>query len=157
SSGSFSIAQGEAVQRVRIKLWGVPSDPSHDSLRQGPFGLISAFPNSPATHRYASTASPTAFLTAPTNCSTTPLKFTVRADSWENPGKFDVHTATADEDGTPFNMADCDRVPFTPTAASNSLAHSADAPTGLAVDIAVPQPVDAYGLAQAHVRKVKMT
>jgi hypothetical protein len=45
TSGSFSISQGEAVAAVRVTIWGVPADRSHDSLRftgqgelGGPFG-----------------------------------------------------------------------------------------------------------------------
>jgi hypothetical protein len=158
SSGSFSIAQGEAVESVRVKLWGVPADPSHDSLRQGPGGSVAVLNfNTPSSNHYSTNVAPTAFLTAPTSCPDTPLTFGARADSWENPGKFATYTTTSDEDGTPFLIGDCDRVSFAPTAESKSLSHSADAPTGLAVDIGVPQPDDPYGLAPAHVRNVKMT
>lgn len=148
SSGSAAITQGQAVESVRTVLWGVPADPSHDTLRQGPqLNLTSGTPIPSQSPRVP-------FFTSPTSCSDTPLAFTARGDSWEHLGIFDERTLTTDEDGTPFVFDGCEKLPFKPTVDVRPLSKLADAPTGLNVDIDVPQSDDPDGLATAHVRKI---
>jgi hypothetical protein len=159
SSGSVSISQAEAVESVRLTLWGVPSDPSHDSLRSdhrlqlGPGTLF----NAPEAVLTKSQAPRVPFLTSPPRCTDEPLAFTIRGDSWEHPGAFDTRRVSADEDGTPFAFEGCENVPFQPSADVRPLAHAADGPTGLSFDLRVPQPQDPDGVASAHVRRVKVT
>jgi hypothetical protein len=157
SSGSFSISQGYTVVSVRITFWGVPADPRHDWLRQGPEGdLGNVNFNTPTSVRRPSALPRLPFLTLPPTCSDEPLAFTIRGDSWEHPGVFDTRTVTADEHGTPFTIERCDRLNFKPTADVQPLSHTADAPTGIDVDVNVPQPQDPDGLATEHVRDTKM-
>jgi hypothetical protein len=157
SSGSFSISQAESVEFARITLWGVPADPSHDWLRQGDdISLNSSTFNTPLFPPRPSSQPRVPFLTLPPACTGQPLEFTIHGDSWENPGVFDTRTLTADEDGTPFTMERCDRLAFNPAAAVQPTSHTADAPTGVNVEVNVPQPQDPDGLATAHVRKTKM-
>jgi hypothetical protein len=191
SSGSFSISQGEAVAGVRVTFWGVPADPSHDSLRSdgqtlfgGPLGgptqaylcgvgredpgscwgggsLADPAPGSPCfNHRcgpVSTDASPKALLSMPTSCPEEPAAFTLRADSWENPGQFDTRVLTADEDGVPFKLEGCERLPFSPEVDVEPLSRAAASPTGLNVDLRVPQTQDPDGFSAAHLRDVKMT
>lgn len=158
SSGSFSISEGYGLKFVRLTFWGVPADASHDWLRQGTgVDLGNVVFNTPTSTRRPATEAPAPFLTLPPTCPDKPLAFTIRGDSWEHPGVFDTKTISADEDGVPFVMEGCDRVPFKPTATVKPLAHVADGPTGLDVDVNVPQPNDPDGIATADVRKVKMT
>jgi hypothetical protein len=153
SSGSFSISQALAVESVKLTLWGVPASPTHDLLRQPPGqGQIPSFQTPVKTE-----APVKPFFTSPTSCSDTPLRFTVRGDSWEHPGAYDTRTLSADADGTPFVFEGCERLPFAPTVDVQPLSHVADAPTGLNVDLKVPQADDPDGLATAHVRRVVMT
>jgi len=148
SSGSAAISQGEAVEKVKLQLWGVPADSSHDVYRQAPGNIeIPPYPQHPEAPRVP-------FLTSPTSCTDTPATFTVRGDSWEHQGIFDERTLTADEDGTPFVFDGCERLSFAPTADVRPLSKVADAPTGLNVDVDVPQSDDPDGLATAHVRKI---
>jgi hypothetical protein len=161
SSGSFSISQGEAVESARITLWGVPGDPSHDSMRQDRLPAIQvgeAFntPQPPSLWKSLQTE-PRPFLSAPTSCSEDPVGFTVRGDSWEHPGIFDEETLTSDEDGTPFIFEGCEKLGFNPSVVVSPTTREAAAPSGLKVDVHVPQPQDPDGLATAHVRKVKVT
>lgn len=159
SSGSFSISEGYSLKSARLTFWGVPADPSHDWLRQGTdidLGSAGAL-NTPLPVRRPSEQPRIPFLTLPPACTGKPLSFTVRGDSWENPGKFDTQTVTADEDGTPFTMERCDRLGFKPTVDVQPLSHTADSPTGVDVDVDVPQPQDPDGVATPHVRKVQMT
>jgi hypothetical protein len=159
TSGSFSISQAEAVESVRVTLWGVPGDPSHDTLRQDQsVWLFSPTFNAPQLPFYwQSVDSKRPFLTMPTSCSDTPVPFTFRGDSWEQRGSFDERTLIADVRGTPFTVEGCEKLPFNPSAVARATSREPDAPSGLNVDIHVPQPQDPYGYAEAHVRKVKMT
>jgi hypothetical protein len=161
SGNSFSISQAELVEKVRVTLWGVPADESHDFTRQSPpsIQINTGGPNrpQPKVDWEHLQIEPAAFLTAPPRCSPEPLAFKVRGDSWENKGAFDEHTVTADGNGTPFQMERCDRVPFNPGASLATQSHAAATPTGIGVDITVPQTKDAYAISSAHVRKVRMT
>jgi hypothetical protein len=148
SSGSAAISQAEAVEAARITLWGVPADSSHDSSRQPPgSSQVIGFP-------IPIEASRVPFFTSTTSCSDTPLSFTARGDSWEHIGIFDEQTFNVDEDGTPFVFEGCEKLPFKPTVDVRPLSKVADAPTGLNVDVDVPQATDPDGLATAHVRKI---
>lgn len=151
SAGSFSISQAVAVDSVDLTLWGVPAASSHDLQRQA-FGVGQIIPNDPH-----STDAPLApFISLPTSCDA-PASFTIRGDSWEHPGVFDTRTITADADGAPFVFDGCEHLPFSPSIAVQPLSHTADAPTGLAVDVRVPQNDAWNGLSTADVRKVAVT
>jgi hypothetical protein len=147
SSGSDGISQGLAVEAAKVTLWGVPADPSHDLQRAEGGSIQDFFPVSPEAPRVP-------FLTAPTSCSDSPAPFTVRGDSWEHRGIFDERTLTTDEDGTPFVFEGCERLPFGPTVDVRPLSRVADSPTGLNVDVSVPQSDDPDGVGTAHVRKI---
>jgi hypothetical protein len=155
ASGTRSAGQGAGVAYVKTTIWGVPADPSHDTLRGSTVGVNNF--NTPSTHLFSSPAARAPFLTAPPRCSSEPLEFRIHADSWENPGKYVNESFSADVDGTPFLMEGCERVPFDPSTDVTPSARSADSPTGLDVEIEVPQPKDPDGIASAHVRKVKTT
>ena len=161
SSGGFSLSQGEYLESARVIIWGVPADRSHDTMRQNHRLALNVNdfnkPQVPAPNISPLSLEPPAkpLLSLPSTCSEEPLSFTVRGDSWENPDKFDERTLTADEDGTPFVFEGCERLSFNPSAVVRPLAHTADSPSGLDVDITVPQPQDAYGLAPSHVRNVR--
>ncbi|HEV7979008.1 hypothetical protein, partial [Amycolatopsis sp.] len=140
SSGSFAISQAQVIKSVTVTLWGVPSDPIHDADRNGP----SPVPGG-------------AFMTNPTSCTDSPVAFTARGDSWSAPGRYATEVLSADPDGTPFVFDGCERLPFEPSIDVQPLSHTADAPTGLNVDLTVPQNDAPYGLASAHVRKAVVT
>jgi hypothetical protein len=151
SSGSSGISQGAALQSAKVVFWGVPADPSHDGWRQLPEELdVTGVPHSTEAPRVP-------FLTAPTSCGDTPVSLTVRGDSWEHRNVFDTRTFTVDQDGTPFVYEGCERVPFAPAVEVRPLSRVADAPTGLNVDVDVPQANDPDGVGTAHVRRVVMT
>jgi hypothetical protein len=82
---------------VEATFWGVPADPSHDPQR----GLIcskSSYVNEPPLFLgctipggASSGEPPVAFLTMPTDCAAGPQSASVRADSWEEPGRVGVN------------------------------------------------------------------
>jgi hypothetical protein len=150
SSGSFAISQAFAIESIKLKLWGVPADPSHDTSRESG-GFID--PNVPVP----SQSPRVPFFSSPTSCTDAPAPFTIRGDSWEHRGAFDTRTLTTDDTGTPFVFDGCERLPFDPAIDVKPLSRVADAPTGLNVDLTVPQTNDPDGLATANVRRVVMT
>jgi hypothetical protein len=158
TAGSLAISQGAAFRFVETTFWGVPADPVHDTARQPEgIGQIPGGFNEPSPIPASTKAARVPFMTLPTRCETTPLSFTARADSWEHLNVFDTGTLTADKDGTPLVIEGCEKLPFAPSAALDPESSVADSPTGLDVEIEVPQSDDPYGLATAHVRKVAMT
>lgn len=154
SSGSLAIPQAQAIETATVTLWGVPADPAHDTSRQAP-GEGQIPQDNPPPVRTDAPHVP--FLSSPTSCTDTPVSFAMRGDSWEHRGVFDTRTLTADDDGTPFVFEGCEYLAFAPTADVRPLSRVADAPTGMNVDIDVPQADDPDGLSTAHVRRVVMT
>jgi hypothetical protein len=146
SSGTAAISQAEAIKSVDLTLWGVPADPAHNAQRGNGISF-GAEPSSP----------PVAFMSNPTACTDAPIAFTARGDSWETPGIFDIETLTADKDGTPFVFDGCQKLPFAPTATVNPQSHLAQSPSGLDVDIVLPQSDDPDALATAALKRVEMT
>jgi hypothetical protein len=118
-----------SLNNIVLTFWGVPEDSSHDLTRVNQ-GL-----------------SPVGFLTNPTDCSAGPLTSTAMSDTWENPGSYLA-------DGQP-NLADpawvqktttvypsitgCELLQFTPTLTVAPSTSQADEPTGLSVDLGIPQ------------------
>jgi hypothetical protein len=141
SSGSETISQTQPITGIELHLWGVPADPAHDSER-GPL---------PGGESNPSTAPRIPFLTNPTSCS--PDAFVVRGDSWADPGDFDSVSVAQDLNGTPFVFEGCESLPFSPRIAVQPLTEKADAPTGLNVDLTVPQDEAPDGLATSDLRR----
>jgi hypothetical protein len=145
-----AVSQAVRVEGSQVTLWGVPGDPSHDSDRftnPGGFGII---PGASSEYR-------TPFLTNPTSCIGTPTTFAAAADSWQVQGIYYSTMVEAEPDGTPFVWTGCGRLPFKPTAVVQASSSSAASPTGVNVELTVPQSEDPGGLATAHVKKTVVT
>jgi NHL repeat len=113
-------------EKIRVRVWGVPADPAHDVDRVCPNGsgqkvlCPSDQPLKP-------------LLTNPTSC-TGPQTATATADSWQEPGTF--VKASTEVPG----FTGCDKLKFEPTLEAQPTSNLADSPTGLNVDLHVPQP-----------------
>ncbi len=126
-------------------------------------GTSSTFFGNPALKDNSPNA-PLAFFTNPTNCSGQPLTTTIHVDSWQHPGRFNT-------DGTPdFSdpnwksatstsppVGGCERLRFDPSIAIQPDTSAADSPTGLHVNIHVPQSSDPVGLATPDLKKAVVT
>lgn len=114
---------------VTLSLWGVPADPSHDSLRgmecDGNLGCGGGDLPSPE--------GPRPFLRMPTSCQAGALSTSISADSWQKPGVFT--SAISQFPGTDG----CNAVPFSPSVRARPTTPLADSPSGLEVDLHVPQ------------------
>jgi hypothetical protein len=139
----------EALPLVGTSLtfWGVPADPAHDAERQCP-GFVSPC---------ASHAPRKPFLTNPTSC-TGPVTTTMHADSWQDPGDFkSASFLTHDQFGQPIGATGCDQEQFNPSISVQPNVNSADSPSGLSVNLHVPQNDNPDGLAISHLKKAVVT
>ncbi len=90
------IPQGLEIQALKVSLWGVPWDASHNSERGDCLNEEEAgFAWAKCSVGEPTTAKPRAFLTLPTECGTS-LTFGVDAGSWQQPG---VGSTTATSGG----------------------------------------------------------
>jgi len=151
SSGSFQITQAEGIEWVRVRFWGVPANPAHDTerLRKGDFEV----PGVPVD----TNAPNVPFFTNPTSCPDSASVFKARGDSWEHPGIFDENLITTDEEGTPFVWEGCESLPFEPTLVPLPGTHRAHSPTGLDVDLDLPSNEGPDGFSSSAVKEAVVT
>jgi hypothetical protein len=148
------------VSEAELTLWGVPAAASHNSQRCTKL-LPSVSPQevectgkSQEEEPRASDVLPTPFLTLPPSCLGQ-LTTRVRADTWENPEEwfntsFDFVNEGAEH---PLELAGCDRILFAPSIEVRPETSVADSPTGLDVDVRVPQDEDPDGLATSDLEE----
>ncbi len=142
-----NITQTAALLSSTVTIWGVPGDPRHDSSRgYGCLGLEGVC--SPL-----SAHDPPAFLQLPTQCSGNQLETTVTGDSWERPGE---PTPAIGESLPALNG--CNRLPFNPSLVITPERVEASRPTGLSVDLHVPQQGSkaAAGLVESAARSISV-
>jgi hypothetical protein len=144
-SGIERLIPVEAVTQV---LWGVPADPVHDALRFpiGVFGfncltteptqyiIENLFPticeNGPPFPLRSSNSGSTPFLSNPTRCSG-PLTTSIDTLSYDH---------GTDHAERPYPaITGCDQLTFNPSLSAQPTSAEADAPSGLDVDLKVPQ------------------
>ncbi len=125
------------IASVSLTFWGVPAEASHTPYRFAPA----------SQNPVESGVAPVGFLTNPVDCTAGPLTATAMADTWENPGSYLP-------DGSP-NLSDpawqvlsttmypsltgCELLQFAPGIVVTPTTTQADEPTGLTVDLQVPQ------------------
>ena len=128
-------------------------------------------------------SSPNAFFTNSSDCTGGPLVTELHVDSYDDPGRWTAESTgtvgTPDfTDGTPdFNEANegvgdpawkaksvesppvsgCEKLHFDPSLQLQPETTKADEPSGLAVDLSVPQNPDPHGLATPPVKDVSVT
>ncbi len=94
------------------------------------------------------------FLTLPTGCHG-PLRSTMTADSWAEPGKLAEATSiTHNSAGTPVSLTGCSKLKFPPTIEVKPDVPDASTSTGLTVGVHVPQTAASNpdGLAESALR-----
>jgi hypothetical protein len=145
-----SIAEADPVQTAVLRTWGVPAAAIHDGTRRG----------SGCNHGCASDVAVQPFLTMPTSCSGEELPIPFSGDSWQNPlDTFPLFGTTH----LPA-VGGCNQLAFEPTLEARPTTNVADSPSGLKVDVHVPQNhegpeggEDPEGLATAHLKEAKVT
>jgi hypothetical protein len=135
-TGTMSITADEGVKRVEMAIWGVPADEGHFLERFCPEVLIAGC---------ASGAPLRPFLTNPTSCAG-PSAANLSVDTWQDPGDFVSALSPMPANGG------CNRLDFQPTIRVQPDTSVADSPTGLHVDLHVPQNENPVGLAEANLK-----
>jgi hypothetical protein len=137
-----NIPQQVDISAIRMTLWGAPWDITHNPERgdclneiepAASFGKCSIGPPvlNPAI----------AYLTLPTACAS-PMVWTARATSWQQPGTATSKFASHYNQGPPVNLTKCSSIPFEPKASAVLTNPRATSPSGLNFDI----DVDTLGL-----------
>jgi hypothetical protein len=148
---------------AKVAFWGVPSDPRHNSVRGWDCLYSSVYPELaefyPCTS--AGQVKQTPFLTLPTSClGPVGMRTTVEGDSWTEPGVFKSAEYQLREGlSEPLGLVGCNRLPFDPSIVVAPDGEAGSTPTGLTVDVHVPQTValNPTGLSPAEVRNTTVT
>jgi hypothetical protein len=132
-------------------LWAVPADSSHDTQRLTPAEAVSK-PGQTESPPRGSGLAPRPFMTNPTRCGV-PQEVGFSADSYAEPTRIDAESAALPE------ITDCGLVPFEPTMSLQPTSRFADSPSGMNVELSIPQPgLELVNLnASAHLRTTVVT
>jgi hypothetical protein len=157
-----AVGQGYSVLRGTVTLWGVPSDQGHDPERgvcwigEAGFGggIVSGKPEivgAEAEKRCSFTGVARPFLSLPTSCNG-PLQLSARIDSYHAPGVFREAQTTMP------GMTGCDKLNFAPRVVAQPEPAQAASPSGLSVEIQVPQTYNnPTGLAESNLKDTTVT
>jgi hypothetical protein len=141
----------------KVTIWGVPGDPAHDNVR-GWQCLLGH-----ATSCSADVSSPPPFFSMPTSCPTNPVTglsepmlTTVQADSWQEPHPSHLSEPPLFAEYQMGGLDGCNRLQFNPEIRVTPDETQASKPTGLNVDVHVPQTgaLNAEGLAESAVKDI---
>jgi hypothetical protein len=150
------------TSNVQAVLWGSPSDSSHDPLRSGAGG--SELCQFSASSRLEATGElvdcgvrhlETPLLTMPSSCSG-PVQLEAGVGSWSEPVGSSLHTGLANltgPSGVPIEPSGCSALSFKPKAELKNSSSSTSSPSGLSVNIEVPQSEGVNTLATANLKK----
>lgn len=142
------ISRSLPLTGTRLTLWGVPADPSHNADR---YDATTGFGGA------RSTAPRLPLMTNPTHCSVVPETTTLRTASWQEPDAWHSASFTDDRSARAIAFTGCGDLPFAASIAVAPTTTEAGAPTGLDVDLTVPQNENPDGLATAHLRRAVVT
>jgi hypothetical protein len=145
------ISQKASFLRSQVTFWGVPGDSRHDQSRG------SECLNEEPGCTLLAEAHPAPFLTLPTSCSGS-LETTLEGDSWSTPTK-------SSEQASPFpyrlpgGLTGCNHLPFGAEIEVAPDGQAASTPTGLKVDVHVPQEatLNPTGVAGSDVKDITVT
>jgi len=152
------VSQSEEVLGTSLTLWGVPGDASHDAQRGEKCSLFVNV-NAQASKCEGGGTSFTGlvkpFLTNPTDCAEQALAApvtTIEGDSWQKQGVL-VSGAPALSPA----VTGCGLLRFDPALSVTPDTTQADAPTGLGVDLQVPQTDSPSKLATPELKDATVT
>jgi hypothetical protein len=149
-----SVSQGLPLEGAGMTFWGNPADESHDAERGncllGSEGFV-PMPAEPCT--LEGPAKP--FMVLPSTCTGQPLVTRVHVTSWANE-KDSAEYLTHDAEGNPYALEGCEELPFSGNLATGLETNATDSPTGLTVDLQVPQNENATGLAAAQLKHAEV-
>jgi uncharacterized repeat protein (TIGR01451 family) len=130
-----------AVRGTEVTVWGVPADPAHDRWRYLSGESGSTFNGVGFDFLGAPFTAPIKpFLTNPMDCGFDNGGARIRVSSYNNPDQF----TPIEEEENPLNVTGCDdpRFRFEPEISMQPTSKAAGGPTGLDVNLIVPQRDD---------------
>jgi hypothetical protein len=145
-----NVSQGVPLTGSTLNFWGVPWSHDHDAERGS---CQTAGGTCPLPEAEVEAARP--FLTLPTSCDG-PQVTSLHVTSWQG-GEDSTSFLSHGLSGEPLGGEGCDQLPFDPSIATSLSQPSTDSPTGLSVDVRIPQRHDPNGLATAHLRSTAVT
>jgi hypothetical protein len=151
SVSSLNIPQVAWLLSAQLTFWGVPGAPEHDHQRGWECLLkLGGAGACPATNASA----PPPFLVMPSSCQE-PFEASVRTDSWAASGK-PAEVAEPFTYRLPEAIDGCNHLPFAPEVRVTPDGTAASTPTGLNVDVHVPQSsiLHAESLAESAVKDI---
>lgn len=154
-------SQAVAVLSTKVTFWGVPSDTRHNAARgwecvDGGVYLVAETcaqqqqkKKEHEEHEAAKGESPKAFLSLPTSCGTA-LSSPMKAQSWAPHAVYGETLESEFRD----TLSGCELLPFSPSIGVETDEHAASTPTGMTVNIHVPQEstLAPGGLAEADIK-----
>jgi hypothetical protein len=124
------IPQSLDLRGLDLVLWGVPWGVSHNGERGNCLNeLEPGFPWAKCSTGPPVAFPPQAYLTLPAECPS-PLAFTVRANSWQQPAEVVTQGMNRDALGQVVPVSECDAVPYKPKPAAFLTIKRASAPSG---------------------------
>jgi hypothetical protein len=145
-----AISQLATLLESEVTFWGVPGDPRHDSSRGWWCGKTEAAESSDKQPcKLQEEQHPQPLLVMPTSC-TGALQTSVETASWKEP---DHLISGAPVESLP-GLDGCNKLDFEPKASVTPNGQAASTPSGLGVDLHVPQDgsLSATGLSEANVK-----
>jgi hypothetical protein len=168
TTASRKITEAVVVRTVRIKVWGVPASPAHNAIR-GKCLVPGNTYNSeeergvPHDEEVSNGECPVnipvrPFLTNPVSCGK-PREATLSVDGWNNPGDFATGEHIISKIAALPPLTGCEDLDFSPTIDVQPDGSAGSTPTGLNLDVRVPQEStsNALGLGEADVRDTTVT
>jgi hypothetical protein len=143
-ASASDVNETESLLNLKMILWGVPADHSHDSERCGAPNDTSA--------ECATDIEAKPFLTVPSECGVDQTITLRNVDSWQHPGLFSPEI--------PYELGqatECDKPRFEPSLSATPTVTQADSPTGLRISINVPQNENSNALATPPPRDFHLT
>jgi hypothetical protein len=142
-------SQAKRLIGASVTLWGTPGDTSHDPYRGQCFNGAPEI-RSISLGSCSAGIEPEPFLRMPTNCGAA-LDTTMRFSTWTKPSSFAAKTSSA---AAPINCAALD---FDPTIEVVPSTTVADSPSGVRVNLHLPQGSGKDQLATADLRDLTVT
>jgi hypothetical protein len=157
SADISGIPDEHPIYGIKLTLWGDPSASSHDTER----GLCAG---EEAKQKFKETGMHSScpvervagsFLTLPSSCTSEPMTTSMSVDSWQEPGKPVTPTPAMSP-----ALTGCEKLDFSPRLTVGLIepeAASAESPTGLSVDLKLPEEESVGGLAEADLKDAVVT
>lgn len=155
-----NIAAGAAqLKEVRAAtLFGTPADPIHNADRWNPFTVPACCSAFFGDWGALAGVSPVPLLQTPADCNNDNLVTTIRTRSWNEPDHWlPEHPLDPTYAAKAPQPTGCEKLIFKPGIALVPSATNSDSPTGVSVQLDVPQNLDPEGLSTPPLKKAVVT